>query len=315
MLTDLRLKINNFFRKYKWRIILFIIFWAVLMVLSQILQNTKNETPITTFSMFEPVIENGHTTPQKWEDEIEKTVEEYIGYCNEKEYEKAYNMINEDCKKNVYPTLDSFKGYVDYVFSQKRLYSLKNYSNTEETYLYRLRIFEDIMATGLTYSSAFRYFEEIISFTEKDGKLLLSLQEYIGSEELSSVYDDQYMRIMVTDKIVKYDSETYVLKLKNKTEYTIVISDQIAEGDILLVTKNGEIERTIDENWSTILLPAGVERTATITFPKFYDKDIESTGLKFNDIRVLRSYSDSEELKEQELENAVQIFSTTISVK
>ena len=89
MLTDLRLKIRKFIKKNKWIVILLLIAWAVLTVVSQILANTKNETPVTTYKPYEPIIENGQTTPEKWQNTIEETNEEYIYNCNKKEYEKA----------------------------------------------------------------------------------------------------------------------------------------------------------------------------------------------------------------------------------
>ena len=85
MLTSLRLKILNFYRNNKWKIILFFIFWGILIVISQVLENLKNETPITTFNAYVPIVVNGETTPEKYQKEIEKMVSEYVNYCNKKE--------------------------------------------------------------------------------------------------------------------------------------------------------------------------------------------------------------------------------------
>ena len=158
MFTNIRRKINDFVRRNRWKVLLVFIGWSVLVATSAVLNSIKVTTPITTYKPYEPIIDNGQTMPSKWQTVIKNTIDQYIDYCNKKEYEKAYEMIGENARKQVYPTLDEFKTYVDYVFSQKRVYAIQNYSNRDNTYIYRIRIFEDIMATGLTYSETFKYF-------------------------------------------------------------------------------------------------------------------------------------------------------------
>ena len=127
MFTSFRLKARKFIKNNKWKVILVIIAWTVLIVVNQMFLNQKNEVPVTTYTPFEPIIENGETTPEDMQDPIENKIAEYIQYCNEKEYEKAYYMISEACRKKIYPTIDSFKAYVNYVFSSKRLYTIQNF--------------------------------------------------------------------------------------------------------------------------------------------------------------------------------------------
>ena len=314
MLTNLRLKILDFIRRNKWKVLLFIIFWAVLVVISQVLANMKNEIPVTTFRAYEPIIENGETMPAKWQSKVEEMVEEYMGYCNNKEYEKAYNMITEPCREVIYPTLEDFKAYVDYVFSSKRLYSIKNYSNRDNVYIYRLRIFEDIMATGLTYSDTFKYFEEKISFTEENGKLLMGVKDYISQEALNAKHDDQYIRINITNKYITYDEEIYTIEFQNKTQYDIVISNKIGSNELELVTTNETIDRTIDENWEGIYIPAKSKTVVPVEFTKFYDKGAQSASIKFNNVRIMRSYSAN--ASEQEMQsNTIDVYSITIPLK
>lgn len=312
MLTDLRIKIRNFIKKHKWKIVLIVVAWSAIIAISNILANSKNETPITTYTPYEPIIENGEETPQKWQDDIEKTIDEYIGYCNNKEYEKAYEMISEGCRKNVYPTIEDFKSYVDYVFSQPRVYAIQNYSNRDNVYIYRIRIFEDILATGLTYSENFKYFEEKLVFTEKNGKLQMAVKSYIGDEELDNLYEDQYMKITVSNKSTSYDEEIYTIKIQNKTEYTIVLADLTQSGEIALETENGQIAMTIEEKMQQIYILPQNSNQFTISFQKFYDEGYKATGIKFNSVRVLRTFSNQEEQKEQELADAINLYSFTL---
>lgn len=315
MLTDIRIKIRNFIKKHKWKVILLIVGWSVLVAISLVLSNWENDTPQTTYTPYEPIIENGQTTPKKWQDEIEETIQTYIGYCNQKEYQKAYDMINENCRKKVYPELKYFKAYVDYVFAQPKVYAIQNYSNRDKVYIYRIRLFDDILATGMTYDETFKYFEEKLVFTEDNGKLLLAVKSYIGDETLDAMYEDQYMKITVTNKSITYDEETYTVKIQNKTENTIVLADEITEGEINIQTENGNKAMIIEENWKPIYIEPRSSHTYTLAFSQFYDEGIATTGIQFNRVRILRSYSGQEELKEKELEEAVSLYSFVLPLK
>lgn len=312
MFIDLRLKIRDFIKRNKWKVLLFFIAWAILITISTILDNWENETPITTYTPYEPIIDNGETTPKKWQDDIEKIIDQYVSYCNQKEYQKAYEMIDESCRKKIYPTIDEFKAYVDYVFNEKKVYTIQNYSNRDNIYIYRIRLFEDILATGLTYSDSLKYFEEKLTFTEKNGNLLLGVKEYIADQEMDAVYEDEYMKITVTNKSIMYDSETYTVKIKNKTEHAIVLADDFSTQEIEIETKNGAKPMVTEGLLRAIYLPAETSSTYYLEFQNFYDEGYKATGIKFNSVRILRSYSGEEDKKEQELAEAVSLYSFTM---
>lgn len=314
MLTDLRIKIRKFIKNHKWKLVLIIIAWSILAVISAILANKPNDIPTTTYTPYEPIIENGETMPKKWEDEIENIIDQYISYCNNKEYEKAYEMISLNCRQKVYSTIEEFKAYVDYVFKEPKIYTIQNYSNRDKVYIYRIRLFEDIMASGLTYSETLKYFEEKLVFTEKDGKLQLGVKEYVGDEEMDAVYEDQYMKITVSNKSISYDEETYTVKIQNKTENIVVLADNIEIGEIAIETPKGN-KAMSEENWRAIFVLPQSSNTFTLSFQNFYDEGLSTTGIVFHSVRILRSYSGQEETKEKELEEAVSLYSFTMPLK
>ena len=312
MFTEIRRKFNDFIRRNKWKVILVLIGWSILVAISTVLSNLKVTMPTTTYKPYEPIIENGQTMPSKWQTVIKETIDQYIEYCNNKEYEKAYEMISENARKQIYPKLEDFKAYVDYVFGQKRVYAIQNYSNRDNTYIFRIRIFEDIMATGLTYSTSFKYFEEKLTFVEKDGKLLMGVKGYIDDQEKDELYEDKYIQVAITNKNLTYDEEKYTVEIKNKTDYELVIKDDIEGEEIQLVTENNVISEDVEGLFIPIHIPPHSSRMCYFKFIKFYDEGVKSTGLKLNNIRVLRSYSGDKNLEEQELQNAVQLYSVTI---
>ncbi len=315
MLTDFRLKIRNFIKKHKWKVVVFIVIWSILIAINVILKNIPNDTPITTYTPHEPIIENGDTTPKKWQDDIENYIKQYVDYCNKKDYEKAYNMISENCREKIYPNIDEFKAYVDYVFSSPKVYSIQNFSNRDNVYIYRVRLFEDILATGLTYSETLQYFEDRFIFTEDNGKLLMSVKSYIGDEKTDYMYEDQYMRITIKSKSIMYDEEIYNIEVQNKTEYTIVLADDETANEISFIVQGENRPMLVEENWQAIYVKPRSNNNFTISCTQFFDEGVNTTGINFDSVRVLRSYSGKEELKEQELENAVSLYGFTLSLE
>ena len=315
MFTDMRIKIRNFVKRNKWKVLLVLIAWSIIIAINAIISNWEDNKPITTYTPYEPIIENGEETPKKWQDNIENIIDEYIGYCNNKEYEKAYEMISENCREYVYPTIEHFKAYVDYVFEYPKVYAIQNYSNRDKVYIYRIRLFEDILATGLTYSENLKYFEEKLVFTEKNGELLLAVKSYIGDEELDCLYEDQYMKITVTNRSLTYDEEIYTVKVQNKTEHTIVLADEITNGEISIETQKATNSMIIEDKWAPIYVQGQTSRTYKLAFRKFYDEGIKTKSINFNSVRILRSYSMEEAKKEQELEEAIALYSFKLPLK
>ena len=147
-LTNLRIRIRQFFRRHKNKIIIGIMLGSALVIINYLLKNIQTQKPITSYDQHNPII-SGSSAPKQVQDEIENLIEEYIDYCNNREYQKAYQMLSESCKKALYPRMQDFILYVDTVFDQKKLYAVQGYSNTDEVYIYQVKIFNDIMSSDL----------------------------------------------------------------------------------------------------------------------------------------------------------------------
>ena len=61
-------------------------------------------------------------------------------YCNNKEYESAYNLLDEDFKNLYFEDIDNFKKYINVVFKTKRIYNTEYYSNTDNIYIYNVKM-------------------------------------------------------------------------------------------------------------------------------------------------------------------------------
>lgn len=317
--TDFRVKIINFFKKNKIKI--FIILIITLMTINLILRyinshKVNTPQPIVTYEPHTSIMDNKSKVPEKLQEPISKLIDKYFNYCNNGEYENAYNMISEECKKADFNTIDQFKSYIDGIFEHKnKTYNIQNFSNVDKTYIYNLNILDDVLATGTTGEEDFRYIEEKIVIKEENGELKLSIASYIGSEEKQIVVDDEYITVKILNKKSDYKYETYTVEVTNKTDYTIVLVDNYETEEVVLKLNNGNSRNLKNLKQGNFVLWSGMTDTRELKFVKYYDESRTATQLVFNKIRVFNNeYSSENKTTQQDLDNAIKLYSLSINL-
>ena len=313
MYTDLRIKVRDFFKRNKSKILIILIIWLIVIIINFILKYYKApQIPVTSYSPHTAIMDDS-TVPKKYQDEIENLINKYIQYCNNKEYEEAYNLLSNECRTELYPDIEDFKEYIDSVFDAKKTYSIQNYSNVDDTYIYDVNIFEDILATGLTGKDGLSMYSEKFVINNNNGNLTLAIREYIGTTENYQVYEDDYIKVEVQDMKQTYENQTYKVKLTNRTENTIVLADKTEQNEIMLELDNENRKIQNIPNRGIYLNPYETKEIE-LEFVKFFDEDEEAKSLIFNAVRVLKSYSGLESKRQEEMDNAVKLYSFKIEL-
>mgnify|MGYP000031733044 CR=1 FL=1 len=309
--TNVRIKIREFIKKHKNKVILILIAWIIILAINYLIELWSSEEGlITTYDPHNPIIDTGENVSNKNQEKIEEVIAQYIEYCNQKQYQEAYSMIKPECREFVYPTLEDFKSYVDYVFKTPKIYNIQNYSNKNGKYFYRVRILDDILATGLTDTDTVEYFEDKFVLEEENGQIVMSVKEFIDCQDLEKVYEDKYMKVVVIRKLTTFEEEIYTLEITNRTNNVLVISDDTYEPEITLSIKDGETNMT-EEGDYTIILQPNVKRTYEITFTNFYDEGKEGQKINFKKVRILQEYLDENIGNE---ENIIESYNASINV-
>lgn len=314
--VDFRIKFNRFFRKNKKKIIIGLIIWSIIIIINYIIifMDKKPETPSTTYQPHVSVLNNTQTVPEKLQEPIEDLVSKYFNYCNNGEYENAYNLLTDNCKRDVFLNkTENFKEYVDSIFEGKsKTYNIQNYSIVDKNYVYTIRILEDILATGTT--DGYGYYEEKIVLVQDEKDMKLSVSNYAGAQDFDVVAEDDYVKIEVVKKTMYYENEVYTVKFTNKTDAIIVIADKTESSEVAI--NLGEQTREISNlTFGNIVIWPGESKTRTLEFNKFYDDGVTTQSLIFNAVRVLKSYSGKESTRQSELDNAIKLYSVTIPLK
>ena len=153
-------------------------------------------------------------------------IEEFIGYCNNKEYEKAYNLISEECKQKDFPNIQTFKeNYVDEIFSENKTCNVQAWSG--ETYL--VKITEDLLATGKTLDES--YIEEYITIVSSNK---LNINKYMGSRELNLKENKANVEIILKKIYYYMDYATMEINVNNHRKTPILLDSYDESGNIYL---------------------------------------------------------------------------------
>lgn len=313
--VDLRLKIKHFFRKNKKIIFVIVIVWLFIFFINQVLKLYTPEPEIEdTYEPHVSVIDSSQKVPEKYQTNIEDLIEEYVNYCNNNDFDKAYNMLSKDCKEYAYPTYEDFIDHLKIVMYTPKKYSIQNYSNLDDMYIYSISYTDDFLATGLT-NTEYSYTEEKMAFKEnEDGQLEMSVGNFIKHENINLSTENEYLKIDVKDRIVNYATEEYTVRFTNRTNYDIVISDYVEENEITLSLSN-EVRGA--EQHEDIVLGSNETKDVKIVFSKYVDDNDSSNFINFNNIRVLEDYYgefSENTVIEDKIINAIAKFSMNVAV-
>ena len=313
---NFRVKVHQFYKKNKKKIwTTFLIIWLIIFIINLILKNRKPEVslPSTTYSPHTLMYsDNGEEVPEKYQKPIENLIDTYFNYCNSGDYQNAYNIITDECKKSVYPTLELFKSYVDTVFEgKKKIYNIQSCSVVDNKYIYNIRILDDILANGTT--DGYSYYEEKLILIEENGEFKLSIGEFIEEKDPNIVVEDDNMIIEITNVYVDYDTETYTIKIKNKTDKYIVISDNTQSNEIMLDVGD-YMKHPNNTEYVNFYIKPNSTTSEDIKFDKFYDNGLTSKRILLNTIRILNEYDAKQGTTQENLDNAVKLYGFDIKL-
>ncbi len=317
MVTDLRLKIRHFFKKNAKIIFIIVCIWAIVFFVNMFLKNYKPPVDLqTTYEPHKAVMDSTDSVPEKVSNDVEKMLEEYVGYCLEGNIESAYAMLSDMCKECSFNNnIDEFSSYMLNKIGSAKRYAIQNYSNNGNTYIYQIKYSGDLLATGLT-NTTYSYTEEKIIFKkQKKGTIEMSVGNFVDYEDIKNISENEYLKVDVKYVEKYYSVEKYTVVLTNRSDYTIVVADEQEANEIFLTLASNDTRTATTKN---IVLEPNQSQTVKLQFPKFYDNDNEASKLTFGSIRVMEQYSGTqveEGIIQSEIQNAIAKFSVNIPVK
>ena len=283
----------RYWNQNRGKIILIIALVAFVFILIQITNSiigkdktgSSNEV-VDRFEPTESVITGEKTTKEETKVSTE-IIEKFVQCCNNKDYQTAFNLLSDDCKKEYGNDINKFiSGYYNNVFTQKRTYNLELWLNYSNVYTYKITYYADnLLATGGTGVTNDNR-EDYITVIQDDDNTKLNVNSFIANENINKSAKENNVEIIINSKKTYKNYEEYSITIKNYSDKSIKIADENDSKSICLVDKrNVEYSSFINEIPAEILsLKSGYQRNITIRFNKIYDFSRVIQKMKFANI-------------------------------
>ena len=236
-----------------------------------------------------PIMSASQSNEKLSEKEIEDNsniIKTFVKYCNESNLQEAYNMLTDDCKEQLYKTLDIFKtNYINQIFKGQKSYKLELWTENDNYYTYRITYIDgNPLQTG-GYNSNNNYVD-YITIVKNDNEFKLNVNQFIKKENLNKEKIDDNFEITVNSRNIYMNYESYNITIKNNTQKTVLINDgKTAKNIYLLDSDDIKYMSLVNELTTGILtINPQYKTTFNLKFNKIYNANIKTENMQINDI-------------------------------
>ena len=227
----------------------------------------------------------------EYQTELLGTIDQFITYCNEQKVEDAYNLLSDDCKNELYPSVNDFKNsYYNKVFNGKRKnVSIENWSGN----IYKVDINDDALSTG-QFTEANNIQDYITIVTDNEGNAKLNINGYIEREDInrSGSNKDVEITAIESDNYMEYQIITF--SVKNNTDNQILIGDINNNETMYLEDENGMKYLAYTHEISEPELMINAKQTKQVKI-KFYSSYVTTKNIKqITFSRIVFNYNKNE---------------------
>lgn len=198
-------------------------------------QNTTTNSTYNTVTVDEEYSTvTGDTLSSTQQEQIE-VIDVFIEYCNEGDIESAYQLLTDECKEEMYPSLEDFQeSYYQQIFGDaSKNVSVENWVNN----IYKVNFNEDFLSTG-RYSTE-NTIQDYITVVEVDEQYKLNINGYVGREEIGASNTENNITVSIEESDTYMDYQIYKIKVVNNTENTILLDDGVDIDAMYIEDENG----------------------------------------------------------------------------
>lgn len=233
---------------------------------------TENRSVVTGESISDKNLETATTA-----------IDQFISYCNNKELEKAYNMLSEDCKNKMYETQEEFEeAYYNNVFEGKnKTCTVENWHQNT----YQVKILDNMLATGKSTGNTK---QDYITIVEENKETKLNINRYIGQKTIDKTTEKDNIKMEVVNKNTYKDYEEYTINVTNNTESTMILDGRVETKTLYLEDENQATYSSYSHELTEPMLTVQSGQTKEVTI-KFYSSYIATKKIKnivFSDLTL-----------------------------
>lgn len=209
-------------------------------------------------------------------------IEKFLENCNNNKIEEAYGMLTEECKEELYPTVEKFNdNYCEVFLNQYRAsYEIENWFGDT----YKVDIVPDILATGKSNNNYKN--QDYITIKKVEGEYKLNINRYIGRTSIEGTKEQDGIFIKVNYKDVYMDYEKYNITARNNTNKNIFL-DSSADVKTMYLEDKNEIKYpaiTNEIEKADLRFIGGEEKTLNIKYYTRYSSSKTIMKLVFSNV-------------------------------
>ena len=241
-------------------------------------KNTENITQIDTKDKtLSSAISNNNTKTDNAEN-YKKVIEDFLKLCNNKEPERAYAMLSEECKETMYSSYQLF--YNNYYMKK---------------FLIILLVIIILATGGKTTGNI----QDFISVVSSNNQYKLNINSYIGRRPINTETDIGEIKFKVIKKDINMKYEKYYIEVENTGNTDIVLDNLNKTGTMYLQDSNEVKYSYINEEITKELLRVKSKSKAQITikFSNSYISDRELEKIVFSKAQIENTDNTTKEIQ------------------
>lgn len=240
--------------------------------------NTINSEPNTSVITGEEITRSEATIAAN-------AIKQFVNYCNNRQIENAYNMLTEECKTLIYPSLESFtENYYNRIFYINRMYNLENWYDDADLYTYYIKYTEDVLASG-NLNSEDNKGDYITVVIDEEG-YKLNISSYVGRRIIDQQESARGVNIKINWIDMYMDYAIANISAQNNTGGTICIDAKDESYSTYMYDENNvKYNSLLHENAEEqLMVRKNLTNTINIKFNKMYNTNREIMGIIFSNI-------------------------------
>ena len=205
-----------------------------------------------------------------------ETIEKFIDLCNVRNLKEAYDMLTEECKNQMYTSVDVFEqAYYKNVFNgEEKSCNIENWTGD----IYKVNIVGDMLATGKSNNGYTK--QDYITIKKEDNNYKLNINNYIGYKKIDKTTEKDGIEINIISKNTYMDNEQYTIKVINNSKNNISLDGLSNVKSLYLQDiKGAKYSAYVQELTEPILkVQAGQTKEVTI---KFYSNYVSNKNIEY----------------------------------
>ena len=284
-----------FFNQNKVKILAIIVGAIFLILLLQVLNGVyknQKETSIdektVDYNKDYQILSDSRKSEIIYEKET-STLQEFVDYCNAKNYQSAYDMLTDECKQVLYPDIKIFvANYCDTNFKTQKTCKFQAWN----TYTYLVEIRDDPMLTGV-YDDA-NYVQDYYTVDEDK----ISIKGYVRRDDVNKEGEIEGVKVKVNYLDYYIDHTNVNITTSNTSDRDATIGETNNSYGIILTDENDvEHSSNLTENLiQDLIISSGETKELELSFQVGYRENVRYNSMTFKEIYKL-GRGKQEELK------------------